>query len=170
MASVVISDIINRSWYYWGARWRLSFWWSVSRSFHKSMHWQSHEKTFLSISMTFLRHYIEFLPVYIVSRHLLWQYQLYAKKLWYTKAWSCIVFCKEQWDRNLSARSKPPILLLHMVTIFGHAISFFYLPWLSHLFKVPMGQCQRNLKQAAQYCYPSILLWKDQCLNQLYRP
>ena len=110
MASVVISDIINRSWYYRGARWRLnsfsrlSFWWSVSRSFHKSMHWQSHEKTFLSISMTFLRHYIEFLPVYIVSRHLLWQYQLYAKKLWYTKAWSCIVFCKEQLtcqrDRN----------------------------------------------------------------------
>ena len=165
MASVVISDIINRSWYYWGARWRLnsfsrlSFWWSVSRSFHKSMHWQSHEKTFLSISMTFLRHYIEFLPVYIVSRHLLWQYQLYAKKLWYTKAWSCIVFCKEQLTCQRD-QNHP----------YFYYTWFFYLPWLSHLFKVPMGRCQRNLKQAAQYCYPSILLWKDQCLNQLYRP
>ena len=50
----------------------------------------------------------------------------------------------------MSVRSTPPILLLYSMTIFGHAISFFSLPWLTHLYKVSIGSMQRNLKQAAQ--------------------
>ena len=121
--------------------------------------------------MTFLRHHAEFLPFYAVFRYLVWQYQPYAKKVWYTyNACSCIVSCKEQWTCQRD----------------WHHPSFYYTCWqfsdmqcLSFLFHscpiysmFPLAWCQWNLKQAAQCCYPSILVYRPHksTLSIVHRP